>query len=280
MGRRLPDRVGHEPADHAHARRALHDRGALPRPEGRRRLARLLRPRQVRRRLAARAAGHRRGAGHGDGPRDPQGVLGRPRRCRASRTTASASPTCRCSSRSTSATARYVPGRFLTAADIGDGERERRLEAGACSTPRPASRRCPTASVGFRYGEEGKGRWNLRPRRLDPVLTLHGRHDEAVEVALPRFDVGDGPRRRGDAPRRARDPRRRPARHDGARPDARHLRRRPRRAAGRLAGGLRRRRRAVHAGLAGGDHRRRPRDWRSRSPASSPATPRSAAGAR
>ena len=25
------------------------------------------------------------------------------------------------------------------------------------------------------------------------MLTLHGRHEEAVEVALPRFDVGDGP---------------------------------------------------------------------------------------
>ena len=38
----------------------------------------LLRSRQVRRRLAAGAAGHRRGAGDGDGPRDAQGVLGRP----------------------------------------------------------------------------------------------------------------------------------------------------------------------------------------------------------
>ena len=32
------------------------------------------------------------------------------------------------------------------------------------------------------------------------MLTLHGRHEEAVEVALPRFDVGDGPG--GDAMRR------------------------------------------------------------------------------
>jgi hypothetical protein len=78
VGRELPDHLGHEPADHAHAGRALHDRGALPRPEGRGRLARLQRPRQVRRRLAARPAGHRRGAGDGDGPRAAQGVLGRP----------------------------------------------------------------------------------------------------------------------------------------------------------------------------------------------------------
>ena len=50
----LPDAVGLEhPAD-AHARRALHDRGALPRAEGRRRLARLRRAHEVRRPLAAR----------------------------------------------------------------------------------------------------------------------------------------------------------------------------------------------------------------------------------
>ena len=73
----LPDAVGLEhPAD-AHARRALHDRGALPGPEGRRRLAGLRRPHEVRRPLAARAAGHRRRAGDGDGPRDPQGALRR-----------------------------------------------------------------------------------------------------------------------------------------------------------------------------------------------------------
>ena len=50
-------------------------------------------------------AGHRRGAGDGDGPRDAQGVLGRPAGAALPRTTASASPTCRCSSRSRSATA-------------------------------------------------------------------------------------------------------------------------------------------------------------------------------
>ena len=85
----------------------------------------------------------------------------------------------------------------------------------------------PNGSVGFRYGEEGKGRWNLRLGDLDPVLTLHGRHDEAVEVVLPRFDVGDGP---GGAAMRRGVPaiaRRRPAGDDRARPHARHLRRRP-----------------------------------------------------
>ena len=56
--RRLPADLGHEPADDAHAGRALHDRGALPRPEGRRRLAGLRRAHEVRRPLAGGRAGH------------------------------------------------------------------------------------------------------------------------------------------------------------------------------------------------------------------------------
>ena len=54
--RRLPGHLGHEPADHPHARRALHDRGPLPRAEGGGGLPGLLRPHQVRRRLAGRRA--------------------------------------------------------------------------------------------------------------------------------------------------------------------------------------------------------------------------------
>ena len=56
VGRRLPDHVGLEPAGHPHPGRALDDRGALPRPEGRRGLARLRRQREVRRRVARRRA--------------------------------------------------------------------------------------------------------------------------------------------------------------------------------------------------------------------------------
>ena len=52
--RELPDALGLEhPAD-PHAGRAFHDRGALPRPEGRRRLPGLRRPHEVRRPLAPR----------------------------------------------------------------------------------------------------------------------------------------------------------------------------------------------------------------------------------
>ena len=85
-----------------------------------------------------------------------------------------------------------VPGRFLTAAGLGEeGEhadwKPVLLDA---TTGQPA---IPNGSVGFRHGEEGKGRWNLRLDGIDPVLTLFGRSERHVEVALPRFDAGDGP---------------------------------------------------------------------------------------
>ena len=70
-----------------------------------------------------------------------------------------------------------------------------------------------------------------------------------MTVELPRFDE-EGRRRRA---RRAGASPRRPARDDGARPDARPVRRPAARPAGRLAGELRRPC-PVHAGVAGGAH--------------------------
>src|SRR5699024_1596466 len=86
----------------------------------------------------------------------------------------------------------HVPGRFLLGSDLGDrGEHaEWKPVLLDAATGEPA---IPNGAIGFRHGEEGKGRWNLRLGDLDPVLTLHGRHDAAVAVALPRFDVGEGP---------------------------------------------------------------------------------------
>jgi nitrate reductase alpha subunit len=86
----------------------------------------------------------------------------------------------------------HVPGAFLMAADIGDAGENADWKPVVldAATGGPA---VPNGSVGFRYGEQGKGLWNLRLGDRDPVLTLHGRHEEEVEVALPRFDIGDGP---------------------------------------------------------------------------------------
>ncbi len=81
----LRDPLGLEhPAD-ADARRSLHDRGALPGPEGRRRLARLRGPHEVRRPLAERPGRLGRGARDGDGPCDLQGVSTSTGRSRTSR---------------------------------------------------------------------------------------------------------------------------------------------------------------------------------------------------
>ncbi len=124
----------------------------------------------------------------------------------------------------------YVPGRFLTAADLGDtaeGAAHKPLLLNA-ATGQPYA---PNGSLGFRFGETGLGRWNLNLAGIDPVLSLHGRHTgavpaeagpaeavlagagpaeavlagagpagagaaealpvEAVPVDLPRFDVGE-----------------------------------------------------------------------------------------
>jgi nitrate reductase alpha subunit len=85
----------------------------------------------------------------------------------------------------------HVPGRFLTAADLGTpGENaDWKTVVLDGATGEPA---VPNGAVGFRHGEEGEGRWNLRLDGIEPVLSLHGRHEQAVEVALPRFDAGDG----------------------------------------------------------------------------------------
>ncbi len=49
----------------------------------------------------------------------------------------------------------------------------------------------PNGTIGDRWGEQGKGSWNLDLEGIEPALTLLGRHDEAVEVTLPRFDGGE-----------------------------------------------------------------------------------------
>ncbi|HET7421668.1 MAG TPA: nitrate reductase subunit alpha [Candidatus Dormibacteraeota bacterium] len=82
----------------------------------------------------------------------------------------------------------YVADRFLRASDLGD-----RVENADWKTVvfdgasgRPA---VPNGSVGFRHGDT-LGRWNLDLGEIEPALTLLGRHDELVEVDLPRFDEG------------------------------------------------------------------------------------------
>jgi nitrate reductase alpha subunit len=82
-----------------------------------------------------------------------------------------------------------VPGKFLTAADLGDD-----TEGAAWKTVlvdgRTGDPVVPNGSMGFRYTESGAGRWNLDLDGVAAQLTLLG--DDAVEVLLPRFDALDG----------------------------------------------------------------------------------------
>jgi nitrate reductase alpha subunit len=49
----------------------------------------------------------------------------------------------------------------------------------------------PNGTIGDRWGEQGKGSWNLDLEGIEPVLTLLGHHEQTVEVTLPRFDGGE-----------------------------------------------------------------------------------------
>ncbi|WP_306336464.1 nitrate reductase subunit alpha [Streptomyces sp. KL118A] len=86
----------------------------------------------------------------------------------------------------------YVPSKFLRASDLGeDGEGgDWKTAVLDENTGRPA---VPNGSLGFRWTESGKGRWNLELGDIKPLLTLQGADIAAgVEVLLPRFDTEGG----------------------------------------------------------------------------------------
>jgi nitrate reductase alpha subunit len=83
-----------------------------------------------------------------------------------------------------------VPGRFLTAADLGEKSEHSEFKTvllGADGEPA-----VPNGSLGFRYGPQGEGKWNLDLGDVDPLLTAAGAGSRPVEVALPRFDTPNG----------------------------------------------------------------------------------------
>ncbi|WP_055569151.1 nitrate reductase subunit alpha [Streptomyces atriruber] len=86
----------------------------------------------------------------------------------------------------------YVPSKFLRASDLGeDGEGgDWKTAVLDENTGQPA---VPNGSLGFRWTESGKGRWNLELGDIKPLLTLQGAGIAAgVEVLLPRFDTEGG----------------------------------------------------------------------------------------
>ncbi|WP_446750714.1 nitrate reductase subunit alpha [Streptomyces sp. WZ-12] len=92
----------------------------------------------------------------------------------------------------------FVPGKFLTAADLGLESEE---EATAAWKPvlldavsdRPV---VPNGTLGDRWSKSGTGRWNLDLAGIEPALTFHREHGTGVTVLLPRFDA-PGTVRRG-----------------------------------------------------------------------------------
>ncbi|NRQ39961.1 nitrate reductase subunit alpha [Nonomuraea sp. NN258] len=91
----------------------------------------------------------------------------------------------------------YVPRRFLTAADLGDESENAQFKT-VLLDEESGAHVVPNGSLGFRWGAEGEGRWNLDLDGVTPALTLldgdpvKGDAVEigAVEIDLPRFDEG------------------------------------------------------------------------------------------
>ncbi|MFB4291434.1 nitrate reductase subunit alpha [Nonomuraea sp. ATR24] len=85
---------------------------------------------------------------------------------------------------------RYLPDKFLTAADLGHDGKEAAFTT-AVWDGRTGGPALPNGSLGFRYSEHGAGRWNLDLGDLDPALSLY-EGGEPVTVVLPRFDGDSG----------------------------------------------------------------------------------------
>ena len=90
----------------------------------------------------------------------------------------------------------YTPGNFLTASELDDAA----LRDSANSTHRllvmqaDGSAVDPGGTIADRYGEDGKGKWNLRLDGVDPVMSVADVEagDEfsgTAELLLPRFDL-------------------------------------------------------------------------------------------
>ena len=88
----------------------------------------------------------------------------------------------------------YVPGKFLTAADLaaphtGADEDAWKTVVFDEATGDPF---VPNGSMGFRYAASGEGRWNLDLEGVRPALSVYADDGETVEVKLPLFDQPDG----------------------------------------------------------------------------------------
>ncbi len=84
----------------------------------------------------------------------------------------------------------FVPDKFVTSADLGDQNEGAEFKTVLIdsATGRP---HVPNGSLGYRFNESGKGKWNLDLEGVDPALSFFGSsNSETAEVRLPRFDIG------------------------------------------------------------------------------------------
>ncbi|MDG5483666.1 nitrate reductase subunit alpha [Mycolicibacterium gadium] len=90
---------------------------------------------------------------------------------------------------------KLVPGKMLTAADLGGdaADQENAAFKPVLVDGATDSVVVPRGSLGFRYGDDGVGKWNLELGDLVPALTvLRADSGASASVALPRFDSLDG----------------------------------------------------------------------------------------
>ncbi|MFV0462092.1 MAG: nitrate reductase subunit alpha [Nostocoides sp.] len=91
----------------------------------------------------------------------------------------------------------YRPGKYVVAADldIPEADSDHADFKPVLLDARTEQVAVPGGSIGFRYGEEGTGKWNLDLGDIDPMLSCYpadGTAAETATVALPRFDTADG----------------------------------------------------------------------------------------
>ena len=84
----------------------------------------------------------------------------------------------------------WVADRYLRGSDLTPDGSEWQTVVFDEATSRPV---VPNGTIADRWGPDGEGRWNLELGEIEPALSLLGRHDELVELALPCFDpTADG----------------------------------------------------------------------------------------
>ena len=85
----------------------------------------------------------------------------------------------------------FVPAKFLTAADLGEASEHAEFKT-VLLDDATGEAVVPNGSLGFRFGAEGEGKWNLDLGDTVPRLSADGAGSGVAAIDLPRFDAVDG----------------------------------------------------------------------------------------